>query len=404
MKDINELFDEEENFEPKIWVNKSDSIDAKKYKELIYKLESLTIDYKHEDFIWLKSDNRTYEFGYENNQFHFFMYCIDWSELYELTDSRLTIYDVLISSSSEKKRKSKFKEAYDQIKKLFDGNIAFTQDLVKCRDVILKRISEGLAFYQTSKGFKSKGLNEFFKMLFDKMGNVDYEVNDFSTPYLTGESQRSRFIIDVYDKIIPAFEVAKIFNKEFKDNILSVSIDNFFVMHVLLRHTVTFKFKEIYSPVIENTPKIKDGLCKLQKLTAHIDSDGTISIISQDGEFFPPDFSYSQTDYIDYLNTGEQLNLEKIAENLLEKLKILVPIFIENINSAFSPNIIYSGNMLYGFEFPAWKYRNESIIELSSFYPLNSEYQQEKGISQKDFDSITNKSSIPESYKIKIEK
>jgi hypothetical protein len=401
---MDELFNDDEKFEPEVWVNKSDSPDAIRYSKLISDLESLSQDYKQEDYNWLKSNNRTYDFGYENNQFHYFIFCIDWSELYGSTDTRLTIYDILIESNSDGKKVSKFTEAYNQIKKLFDGNINSSQELIKCRDVVLNKISEGLTIYQDSKGFKSKGLNEFFKMLFDKIGNVDYESESFSTPYLIGESQRSRFLTDVFDKIIPAFEVTKIFNKEYKDSISGVSINNFFVLHVLLRHTVSFKFKEIYSSTSQSNTEIKDGLGKKQKLTANVDSDGTISVISQDGEFFPPDFSNHQADFIKYISAGKQLRFTEIAEKLSEKLKVLIPIFIEGINSNFSPNIIYSDNMLYGFEFPTWKYRNESIIELSSFYPLNSEYQKKNGISQKDFDSITNKSTIPESYKIKIEK
>lgn len=405
MENIEELFNEDENFEPATWVNKFESIESKRYIELIGKLESLMKDFTNEDFSWLKSNNHTYEFGCENNQFHYFVYCIDWSELYSLTNNRLTIYDILASSNSTKKKKeSKFKYAYDQIKKLFDGDIASTQDLVKCRDIILNKISEGLTFYQTSNGFKSKGLNEFFRMLFDKIGNVDYDIVDFSTPYLTGESQRVRFIIDVYDKVIPAFEVAKTFNKEFKNNISGVSIDNFFVLHVLLRHTVTFKLKEINSPISESAPEIKDGLEKKQKITAHTNSEGFVSLISQDGVFYPPNFSCEQNDFLEYKSKGEQLKIDDLAKKLYEKLNLLIPEFVGNIKPDFSPNIIYFENYLYGFEFPKWKYRQEGTIELSSFYPLNSQSQLEKGISQKDIDKITNKSSIPESYKIKTEK
>lgn len=240
-------------------------------------------------------------------------------------------------------------------------------------------------------------------MLFEKIGNVDYETADFTNPHLTGQFQRGRFIIDVYDKIIPAFEVSKKFNKSLYNYISGVEIDNFFAMHVLLRHTVAFKFRETYSPISESSPLILDGLGKKQKLTAHTDTDGVVKVISQDGVFYPPNFSCNQVDYFNYLKTGNKLKLDEIAANLFEKIKLLVPIFVDNINPEFSPNIIYHDNMLYGFEFPTWKYRKERTIELSSFYPLNSEYQLENGISKKDFDSITNKNSIPDIYKIKIE-
>lgn len=404
MGNIDELFDNDENIEPETWINKTDTPEYKKYVELISKLESLSSEFKQEDFSWLKSNNRTYEFGYENNQFHYFVYCIDWSELYGIFNSRLTIYDILATSNSKKKKKSKFKEAYAQIRKLFNGNIASAQDLIKCRDIVLNKISEGLTSVQTSKGFKSKGLNEFFKMLFGKIGNVDYELNDFTTLYLTGESQKSRFIIDVFDKIIPAFEVTKKFNKDFKNNIPGVEIDNFFVMHVLLRHTATFKFKEIYFPISENAPEIMDGLKKKQKVTANTNSEGFVSVISQDGVFYPPNFSCEQNDFLEFKSKGEQIRIDELANNLYKKLNLLIPKFVGNINFYFSPNIIYFENCLYGFEFPTWKCNEKSTIELFSCYPLNSEYQLEKGISQKDIDKITNKSSIPESYEMKIEK
>ena len=404
MKNINDLWEDSDNYEPQVWVNKSETADFAKYNDLIGKLESLEQDYKQEDFDWLKSNNRTYEFGYENNQFHYFVYCIDWSELYGLTGNRLTIYDILISSNSESKRESSFQEAYNQIMKLFNGKITSSSDLIRCKEILLRKIFDGLPFVQTSKVYKSKGLNEFFKMLFDKIGNVDYEIADFTKPYLTGELQRSRFLIDVYDKILPAFEVSKKFNKDLKDSIAGVTIDNFFVLHVLLRHTSSFKFKDIYSPNSENELEIKNGLNKKQRITAHTNSEDYISVISKDGEFFPPNFSYNQNDYTEFKINGGVLKLDDIANNLFEKLKLLIPVFIENINSDFSPNIIYFENSLYGFEFPTWKYKQESTIELSSFYPLNSEHQLKKGISQVNFDRITNKDSIPNNYKIEIEK
>lgn len=67
MGNIEDLFDNDENFEPKIWVNETDKPEYKKYSELILNLESLTTEFKQEDFIWLKSDNHTNEYGYENS-------------------------------------------------------------------------------------------------------------------------------------------------------------------------------------------------------------------------------------------------------------------------------------------------------------------------------------------------
>lgn len=392
-----------ENCKISTWVNEFDNHGFRRYSELIGKLESLQIEYSQVDFDWLKSNNNTYQFGGRNNQFHYFVYCIDWSELYGLSNSKLTIYDILITSNSRKNKVKEFRKAYEELRKLFDGMITSTEDLVKCRDVVLGKISEGLTSYQNSKGFKSKGLNEFLKMLFEKIGNVDYEISSFSIPYLTGNSQRGRFITDVYEKIIPAFEVAKKFNKEFKDSISGVTIDDFFAMHVLLRHTVEFKFKEIYSPISGNAPEILNGLKKHQKVTACANSEGFISVISKDGVFYPPNFSYKESDFLQFKSRSPRPTTDEIANNLYKKLNLLIPEFVENINPDFSPNIIYFDECLYGFEFPAYRYRLENIIELSSCYPLNSEYQLKNGISQKDIDRITNKISIPKSYEIKVE-
>ena len=241
-------------------------------------------------------------------------------------------------------------------------------------------------------------------MIFDKIGNVDYDVVDFSNPYLTGKSQRSRFIIDVFDKFIPAFEVTKRFNKEFSSLITNVDINSFFALHVLLRHTASFKLRYIFAPINSDAIKIKDGTDRPTEVTAHVDSDGSISVISEDGEFYLPDFSINEKDYVNFKVNGGKPNIDEIAKKLYEKLLDLVTIFVNNINSGFSPNIIYFENALYGFEFKTWKYIQDGTIDLGSFFPLNSEYQLHKGISSKDYNNITNKGDIPDSFEIKIDK
>ena len=68
----NELFEEE--YETKYWINPSDNPEMTKYTNLIRDLKTLDIEFSNEDFEWLKSDERTYKFGYKNNQFHYFVY------------------------------------------------------------------------------------------------------------------------------------------------------------------------------------------------------------------------------------------------------------------------------------------------------------------------------------------
>lgn len=379
-------------------------MDQNKYDKLILDLENLIRTYETTDYIWLKGQNRTFLYGSKNHQFHYFIYCIDWSEIYGNSINRLTIYDIIVSASGSGIKKLKiFSKVYNQLKKLFDGNIANAIDIKECKEMILNKLSEGLNSLG-SVGHKSRGLNEFFKMLLEKIGSVEYETSDFSAPYLLGDLQQSRSIIDIYDKFVPAFKVAIEFNKIFLPLFKGVIISPFFALHVLLRHTVTFKFKYNFFPDQNSSNNILDGTGRNVPITVHSNQTGDSIVISQDGEFFPPDFSTNEEDYINFkIQGGILLGKEKeIAKKLYEKLNGVLPLFLTNFSSTESPNIIYFEKMFYGFEFPIWSFKQSGIIELESFYPLNSEIQKKNGISRKEFDQITNKGDIPSDFSIKV--
>ena len=396
-------FDDE--YEHQVWENLSERPDSIKYNNIIENLEKLVCEFTTDQYEWLKSCDRTYKFGYENNQFHFFMYCIDWQSIYKDSNGRLTTYDILLSQNTSKlqTKLDVFNKTYQSIKKVFDGKIANSEDLAECRETILNRLSSGLSIIYSTDEHKHKGLNEFFKLIFENLGSVAYEVTDFISPYLKDDSQKSKFVTDLFDRFIPAFEVSKLFNENYRSKLIDMEFDYFFPLHILLRHTVTFKVNFIFK-VNEglNTYKIKNGNNHDISITAHIDEKGSISVKSQDGVFFPPDFSVDEEDFFKFKRTGKQLKFEDIAKSLYDKIKILLPILQSNFNKSNSPNIIYFEQNLYGFEFDKWFYENSGIIKIGSFYPLNSECQLEEGISKKEYELITNRQDIPINHKFKV--
>ncbi len=366
-----------------------------KRDELIKELKNLNKEYSYEDYEFLKSERL--------DEFYIFMFGIDWGKIYSY-ENRITTYDILISSNSKdlsKKRKS-FLEAYEEIKNLFDGNISTIEQLTSCKRKIQDRISNGLNHLLEVKHHKKKGLNEFFLLILEKLASSSYEFTNFKEPYLKGDYQSSRFKVDLFDKFIPAFFCAVIFNEKYKDQLKYVIVDHFFALHVLIRHVVPFKFHWELLSNPEKEEKIMNGYGKFVNITAH-DIEGGVKVISTDGEFFYPNLSTNQDDYYKYLcNNSNNISLEKTAKSLYDKLSELTLILKENINGEFSPNIIYKDSDLFGFEFDKRKYKEDHIIFLGSFYPLNGEHQKLYGISETEYNQIINKNDIPDLSSIKI--
>ena len=69
-----------------------------------------------------------------------------------------------------------------------------------------------------------------------------------------------------------------------------------------------------------------------------------------------------------------------------------------------SPAVIYYQNALYGIEFRIDDI-HPNIIQIGSFYPLNSEWQKAFGISSYEYSLIINKDDMfKENYSVHIEK
>ena len=359
---------------------------------LISKLIQNCSVYEEDDFVFLSAtmpQRVDYAFCY-------FIFCINWQTLYS-TPNRITLYDILVANKAVKSetRCKQFTKAYNSIKNLFEGSFNSSADLTTAKELILNRLTDGLKQIQVNNKFKNKGIHEFFVTIFEKLGSVDYETKDFVSPYITGFSQQHRVITDLYDKFIPAFKVATIFNSDYKSKLDGVEIDNFFALHVLLRHTIPYKIKYEFQPnEAVDSQKIINGLGTRVNITARTKNNG-VEVISKDGVFFIPHFSTKQSDYIDMLRQKTSHSANAIAKSLFEKLNMILPILKGNAKPNFSPNILYYDDQFYGIEISKHELRDKQIIEIGSFYPLNSDWQKVKGISQNDYGNIINKSDIP---------
>ena len=238
----------------------TEGADLVKYRTLIKSLIELKQVFTQPDFEFIRADDRTYKYSYRNHQLHYFLFCIDWSDLYTSSTNRLTLYDILRKNInvSEPKEVQKFTDAYDAIKKIFNGEIETAEDLIECRKNIKSRLSEGLNSLLGNKSHKSKALSELFTMLLDNLASVAYNTDDFDKPYLSKDAQRSKVLDIIFGNFIPAIEVAVFFNQNIRTELVNpIKIDDFFVLHVLLRHVVRYKF--LYKFFAVKGDKIKDG-------------------------------------------------------------------------------------------------------------------------------------------------
>jgi hypothetical protein len=388
-------------------MNLETGVESEKYINLIGSLEKLEKKFSQEDFDWLNSESRTLRFGSKNHPLHLFIFCIDWGALYN-SNSRITIYDILIASNTLKRsaRLDSFSNSYKEIRKLFDGEILTVEDLVSCRKTIKGGLSNGLNYLlgiDENGKRRRKGLNEFLILILNELATPSYESVDFEKPTLIGESQSSKFKDNLFQRFLPAFDCAVIFNSNYRSNLSDVKVDDFFALHVLLRHVVPFKLQWNSRPNPNSLDRIKNGYGKNVNVTAHTTENGT-TVISSDGHFFGPNLLINQDEYREGLSKG--ISLEKIieptAESLYKRICELLPILKENINGDFSPNIIYHNDVFFGLEFNKQEYRENQVIVLGSFYPLNGEHQVSNGISETEYNQIINKQDIPDSNEFKI--
>nr|WP_321374146.1 hypothetical protein [uncultured Bacteroides sp.] len=359
-----------------------------KLDQIISKLENYSPIYEDEDYTFLV-DNlpRT-----QANAFFIFAFCINWQLLYN-SNIKMTIYDILIANDAKKEntKKKHFEESFTSIKKFFESGFTTSEELISSKTRILDRLTKGLNVLNINKSFKNKGIHEFFNIFFNKLGNVDYETEDFQGIYLCKDSQKFRFHTDLYNKFIPAVDIAILFNREYKPLLeeFGIKINNFFALHIFLRHTVPFKLYCNYLPnELFRNQKIKNGLNQSVHVTAFASSEG-VKIISDDGLFFLPNFSTNQSDYTDnpVLPTKE-----KIAKAFYKKLFPLVQILKLYFNPCFKRSISYHSKDFLGFKTVGYEYKTNGLIEIQSFYPLNSEWQKRNGISNIDIDNIIYKS------------
>ncbi len=386
-----------------------------KYNQIISSLESGNY-FSDDDYIWLKENIKNVK--HYNHVLHFFLFYIDWQPFYTDVPLRMTVYDIIFSNKCKKDntRRKQIVTVCAEFRKLFNGELKSQEDLSRAKELILNRLSNGLKsleFYNNKlnfpSGYKSKGIHEIVSMIFEYIATDPYIDKDFAQAYLNDLDFRSLLNKKLYYFFV-AFKTAIVFNNSNKQlivNNFSVSIDNFFALHVFLRHTVPYKFLENYQPT-ENLSDstIKNGLKVTVNITAHKDVDGSISIISKDGNFHIPNFSPNNIDYCNYLaecKSGkvQPASIDEISTSFYNKLKPIIDKLVVNINSNFSPNIIYFEGEMFGVEINKNVYREKRIIEIGSFYPINSEWQIKSGISNKDYKSIVNQLDIPCDFIIK---
>lgn len=327
------------------------------------------------------------------NAFYYIVYCVDWQYMYEY-DGRLTMFDIIVSCEQEK-----FQKAYNLFKSfVVDGDIS---NLKNSYDIVKSCIKKGLR----NKGISNtgdkdrKGLGEFIYNFYLKVTNVDYELDDYSKSYLSsGIGISTKIIVDFFYKFIYAYQLMNDFKvllvpKEVGQ--YQIEYDPYFISHVLLRHHPQTKiyYRNHSNPLYKR--QIKNGLWDSVDITAFQFNRGT-KVISSDGIF--------KSSYEERLLNVDKLNiLRDDVSQILSILDSLLLILVEHIDLSSSPAIVYYQNALYGIEFKVDD-THPNIIQVGSFYPLNSEWQKTFGISTRDYHSIVNKDDMfKENYSVHIE-
>lgn len=120
-------------------------------------------------------------------------------------------------------------------------------------------------------------------------------------------------------------------------------------------------------------------------ITAFQFNRGT-KVISSDGIF--------KSSYEERLLNVDKLNiLKNDVSQILSILDSLLQILVNHEKPLSSPVIIYYQQALYGIEFKIDS-SGSNCLQIGSFYPLNSEWQQKFGIAEAHYNSIINKEDI----------
>lgn len=320
------------------------------------------------------------------NSFYFFVFCMDWRGLYNLS-KRATLYDIYYAAGQKS-----FSKAYFPLKDMaIKGNAV---NIAATYSDIIGKIKDGLRACGAPNERIAKGLYEFMHHFFYKLANVDYETSDFTKPYIDSTSIISRFETDIYDKFINAYKIACNLNAQYKPLLCNsqLSISNTFFLHVLLRHYGPLKVFTALHPNPAFSTGIRNGLGQIVPITAFQDKNGGTFVIPQDGTFMSTK------------STGDKSFLKGDAQKIVDVAEHVFPILSSQIKPDRSPNVVYYDGALYGIEFLKYEYLKSGMIIVDSLYPLNSKWQQLHGISQKDYDYIINKHDIPSTYIINVEK
>lgn len=327
------------------------------------------------------------------NAFYYIMYCIDWQYMYGYS-GRLTMFDIIVSCAQEK-----FQKSYDSFKSLIvNGD---TNNIQKSYTNVKSCIKIGLqnkGILDTGRHDR-KGIGEFIYNFYLTVVNVDYELEDYRKPYLTGIGLSNRLVHDFFYKFMCAYQLMN----EFRSSLVTKAVDHFqieydpyFLLHILLRHYPPTK---IYYQSHQNplyAKKIKNGLQEKTPIVAIQIKEG-IKPISSDGVFHSSYETRCLKEYkIDILRDD--------VHQILSTLDSLLPILTKHVNPSSSPAIVYYQHALYGVEFKIDD-SSQNIIQIGSFYPLNSEWQKTFGISSKDYNRIINiDAMVEENYSVYIEK
>ena len=327
------------------------------------------------------------------NAFYYIMYCIDWQYMYGYS-GRLTMFDIIVSCAQEK-----FQNSYDSFKSLIvNGD---TNNIQKSYTNVKSCIKIGLqnkGILDTGRHDR-KGIGEFIYNFYLTVVNVDYELEDYRKPYLTGIGLSNRLVHDFFYKFMYAYQLMN----EFRSSLVTKAVDHFqieydpyFLLHILLRHYPPTK---IYYQSHQNplyAKKIKNGLQEKTPIVAIQMKEG-IKPISSDGVFHSSYKTRCLKEYkIDILRDD--------VHQILSTLDSLLPILTKHVNPSSSPAIVYYQHALYGVEFKIDD-SSQNIIQIGSFYPLNSEWQKTFGISSKDYNRIINiDAMVEENYSVYIEK
>ncbi|AFM02619.1 hypothetical protein Fleli_0119 [Bernardetia litoralis DSM 6794] len=397
-----------------------------KKDDIIAKLRNTKSEYTNDDFTFLvdcfeidldnlSSNILSYSSSY---LFDYFMYCIDWRHIYGL-NFRMTTYDILIGSlekvNEESVRKENFQELYQQLINIFKGKLSTSEEVEVCYNKVVSQLRRGIKLLACKKnGCKenkckckipqNKGLVEFFKGYLEFVLGLSYAYVEPSTPFLSGDYQETKFKVFLWEKFIPAHQIAKCFNEYYKiilENRFNIKVDTYFALHVFVKHVVPFKtiFEYDANEYLKNYKLKHPSKHQGVNITAYpilLEDNVMATMVTEKvGVFYYPLLSSKLNEF----DTADFCNFHKTAKMLYTKIEKILPIFLENIYIQEKPNIIFYENELYGIEF----YENEEkLIEIGSFYPLNSDLQLKEGITKEEYNKITNKKDIPPKQKLRL--